>query len=87
MGRGWDNEPLASALPWLPSDLREQWQDAGRQEADVDPIAYREHVVRRLLDRGVRPATLTTLLPDWQELIRDVAADPAATERVDAHTG
>lgn len=45
------------------------------EERDMDPIAYREVVVHRLLDRGVKASTLAALLPDWHDLILGVAAD------------
>jgi hypothetical protein len=37
------------------------------------PLARREQVVRRLLDRGLSPRLLAVLLPDWQPLIDRVA--------------
>jgi Fe2+ transport system protein FeoA len=40
----------------------------------VDIRARRADVVQRLLDMGVTPRTLATLLPEWDELIATVAA-------------
>lgn len=44
-----------------------------RQTATGPPVdavvRHREHVVRRLLDRGLSPATLLTVLPDFRPLI------------------
>jgi hypothetical protein len=48
---------------------------------EVAPVAPRRHrvtVVRRLLWRGVTPTTLVALLPDWEPLIRSVAAEVGA---------
>lgn len=81
MARGWDRTPTPLAVNWLPEDLRCGTVRARRQETDVDPIAYREVVVRRLLDRGIKPVTLTTLLPDWESLIVTVAADAQREDR------
>lgn len=47
-----------------------------RGEVPVDPHTNRELVLRRLLDRGVRISTLQLLLPDWRELIVEVAHRP-----------
>lgn len=33
----------------------------------------RAEVVERLLDRGVRPETMATMLPDWSPLIDDLS--------------
>ena len=43
-------------------------------EVIVDPRERRDDVVRRLLDLGVAPETLMTVLPDWHALIRRVAS-------------
>lgn len=40
----------------------------------VDIRARRADVVARLLDMGVTPRTLTTLLPEWEDLIATVVA-------------
>lgn len=45
-----------------------------RRRVPVDPQRHRELVLRRLLKRGVRVRTLVLLLPDWRELIDDVAS-------------
>lgn len=41
----------------------------------VDPREHRADVVRRLLLLGASTRTLTTLLPEWIELIDHVASD------------
>jgi hypothetical protein len=41
----------------------------------VDPREHRADVVRRLLLLGATERNLTTLLPDWDELVRLVAVD------------
>jgi hypothetical protein len=47
----------------------------------IDVHRHREDVVRRLLDRGLTPAVLTQLVPEWHPLIDRVAARgrPSAT--------
>jgi hypothetical protein len=45
----------------------------------VDVRQHRADVVARLLAVGVSPHTLTTLLPEWAELIAAVAAEHATT--------
>jgi hypothetical protein len=49
-------------------------EPAAGSAASTDQEARRTAVVRRLLDRGLRPATLQALLPDWGERIARVAA-------------
>ena len=56
----------------LPGDL----VPTDRGEVPVDPHSNRELVLRRLLERGVRISTLQLLLPDWRELIAEVAQTP-----------
>jgi hypothetical protein len=43
-----------------------------RREASTSVAAHRTDVVRRLLDRGLSPATLHALLPEFGGLIDDV---------------
>lgn len=44
-------------------------EPADVRQHDVDQ--HRADVVRRLLARGVGPRTLTLLLPDWEQQVRD----------------
>jgi hypothetical protein len=52
--------------------------------SDPEPggtAAHRAEVVRRLLDRGLSPATLRTMLPGFSALIDELAARrPAAAD-------
>jgi hypothetical protein len=41
--------------------------------ARAEPLVHREIVVRRLLDRGLSPAALRTLLPDFGPLVDRLA--------------
>ncbi len=45
-----------------------------RRRVPLDPQRHRELVLRRLLKRGVRVRTLMLLLPEWRELIDEVAS-------------
>ena len=47
---------------------------ADRDRERVDPATHREHVVRRLLARGLSPQTLTALLPDFRPIVQRLAA-------------
>ncbi len=62
----------ATAVIELPGD----GNPTDRGEVPVDPHSNRELVLRRLLERGVRISTLQLLLPDWRELIAEVAQTP-----------
>lgn len=56
----------------------------GGEPVPVDPRGHRTDVVRRLLCRGVSPATLRMLLPDWAPMIAHLEAElrrSATTER------
>lgn len=45
------------------------------QEHEMDPIDHREVIVHRLLERGIGTNTLAALLPDWRDLILEIAGD------------
>jgi hypothetical protein len=45
----------------------------------VDPRDHREDVVRRLLARGLTPATLHALFPTWDDLISRLHAEAPTT--------
>jgi hypothetical protein len=40
----------------------------------VEPRQHREDVIARLLDLGISPATLRTILPDFRSLVDRVAS-------------
>lgn len=40
---------------------------------------HRVDVVRRLLDRGVDPETLSQILPGWQHLLTEIAIEHSET--------
>lgn len=44
-----------------------------------DLAARRPDVLRRLLDLGVPPQTLRTLLPEWDAVLTDALSEPVPT--------
>lgn len=66
---GGGSTPIRSRAPRLPAPHpRARCEDAPRESVH----RHRETVVRRLLDRGISPTTLTSLLPDFRPVIQRV---------------
>lgn len=52
-----------------------------RTDVIENPSQHRLTVIRRLLDAGLSPTTLVSVLPEFRDVIQDLTADEVHRER------